>query len=235
MSFFQDIVSIFKKRDIPFIGKVKESDDVYTFHFKKPEDITWRAGQHGLFQITHKKIKNSTVPFTVAAAPGEKVIKITTRIGNNPSDFKKSLLALEEGMTVRMSGPVGSFYLKESSPSLFIAGGIGITPFRSMLKQIEAEDGVDGKQIKLLYMDSNQSYLFKDELDEIAEHTSVNVTYLDSRDGLYQEINQFMNVNKDHGRYFIAGPKSMVDSISGYLQNNRISKRNIKKDAFFGY
>ena len=134
-----------------------------------------------------------------------------------------------------MSGPVGNFYLKDNSPSLLIAGGIGITPFRSIVKQIEAEGNSIEKPIHLLYMDSNKSYIYKDELDGIANNTSISVTYLDSRNDLHQEIDKFTSLYKNNGKYFIAGPKSMVDSISTYLQNNNISKRNIKKDAFFGY
>ncbi len=88
-------------------------------------------------RITHKKIKNGTKPFTLASAPTEKVVKITTRISNDPSEFKKALLELKQGMTISMSGPVGSFYLKDNSPTLLIAGGIGITPFRSIIKQLE--------------------------------------------------------------------------------------------------
>ena len=235
MSFFQDTLSIFKKRDLLFLESYKESEDVYTFLFKKEKDLTWKAGQHGLFSITHKKIKNSTKPFTVASAPTENVVRLTMSIGDNPSDFKKAMLELKQGMKVKMSGPVGSFYLKDNNPSLLIAGGIGITPFRSILKQVEAEWNGAEKQIELLYMDSKKSYLFKDEIDEIANKTSISVTYLDSRENLHQEIDKFTTLNKDNGNYFIAGPKSMVNSISTYLQNNNVSKRNIKKDAFFGY
>ena len=139
MSFFQDTLSIFKKRDLFFLESYKESEDVYTFLFKKEIDLTWKAGQHGLFSITHKKIKNPTKPFTVSSAPTENVVRLTLGIGDNPSDFKKAMLELKQGMNVRMSGPVGSFYLKDNNPSLLIAGGIGITPFRSILKQVEAE------------------------------------------------------------------------------------------------
>ena len=235
MSFFQDALSIFKKRDLIFLESYKESEDVYTFLFEKEEDLTWKAGQHGLFSITHKKIKNSTKPFTLASAPTEKVVKITTRISDDPSDFKKAMLELKPGMKISMSGPVGSFYLKDNSPTLLIAGGIGITPFRSMVKQLEMEGNNTENQIHLLYMDSNKSYLYKDELDEIANNTSIRVTYLDSREDLHQEIDKFSGLYKNDGKYFIAGPKSMVGSISSYLQDNDISKRNIKKDVFFGY
>ncbi|MGN8647348.1 FAD-dependent oxidoreductase [Gracilibacillus sp. HCP3S3_G5_1] len=235
MSFFQDTVSIFKKRDLTFLENYKESEDVYTFLFEKEKDLTWKAGQHGLFSITHKKIKNSTRPFTLASAPTENIVRITSRISDNPSEFKKAMLELEEGMKVRISGPVGGFYLKDNHPSLLIAGGIGITPFRSILKQIEAEGNGNEQQINLLYMDSEKSYIFKDELDEISNNSLVSVTYLDSRKDLNKEIDKFTTSFKDNGTYYIAGPKSMVDAMSTHLQNNNISKRKIKKDSFFGY
>ena len=58
MSFFKDAIAIFKKRELAFIESYKESENVYTFLFEKEKDVTWKAGQHGLFTITHKKIKN---------------------------------------------------------------------------------------------------------------------------------------------------------------------------------
>ena len=235
MSFFQDMLSIFKKRELLFIESYKESDGVYTFLFEKEKDLTWKAGQHGLFTITHKKIKNPTRPFTLAFAPTENMVKITMKINDNPSDFKKAMLELKQGMKVSMSGPVGGFYLKENSPTILIAGGIGITPLRSIVKQIETEGNGTEKPIHLLYLESNKSYIYKDELDGIANNTSLSVTYLDSRNDLHEEIDRSISLYKNDGKYFIAGPKSMVDSISSYLQKNGISKRNIKKDSFFGY
>jgi ferredoxin-NADP reductase len=234
MSFFQDIISIFKKRELPFIESFKESEHVYTFLFEKEKDLTWKAGQHGLFRITHKKVKNHTRPFSVASAPEENLVQITMRISDEPSDFKKAMLELKQGMTVSMAGPVGSFYLKDNRPTILIAGGIGITPFRSIVKQIEANGNGIEKPIHLLYMDSQESYLFKDDLDGIVKKTSINVVYLNSRDNLHQEIDKYISLYENDGKYYIAGPKSMADSISSYLQKNKISKQNIKKDAFFG-
>ena len=57
----------------------------------------------------------------------------------------KSSIKLKHGMKVKIGGPVGSFYMQDNSPSLLIAGG-GITPFRSILKQLEAEGNHDGKE-----------------------------------------------------------------------------------------
>ncbi|MBJ6362559.1 FAD-dependent oxidoreductase [Paenibacillus sp. GCM10012307] len=188
-----------------------------------------------MFSITHKSIKNDTRPFSLSSALTENVVRITTRIGKQQSEYKKSLLELTQGMNIMMRGPVGSFYLKDESPTLLIAGGIGITPFRSILKQIEEARNEVEKQIYLLYMGENKKFLFKDQLDEISKRTSTSVTYLDSREELHQEINKFSSLYMNNGKYYIAGPKSMVESVSNYLQGNQVAKQNIKKDAFFGY
>lgn len=233
MGFLQDMIAVFKKRKLVFIGSYKESEDVYTFVFEKEKDFSWKAGQHGLFSITHKKIKNPTKPLTIASAPSENVVRLTTKIKDNPSDFKKAMLEIKQGMTMSMSGPLGSLNVNDERPTILIAGGMGITPFRSIVKQMEAKGDGNNKPIHLLYLDSEKSYLFKDELD--ANNASINIMYYDSRDNLLQEIDKFSKLYQNNGQYMIAGPKSMVDSISSYLQNKSISKKNIKKDAFYGY
>ncbi|WP_026702798.1 FAD-dependent oxidoreductase [Salibacterium aidingense] len=235
MSFFKDMISVFKKRELSFLESSKESEGVHSFLFEKPKDVTWTAGQHGLFTITHKKVKNSTKPFTLSSTPAENVVKITTLINDEPSEFKQALLELKHGMNIKMSGPVGSFHLKDNRPALLIAGGIGITPYRSVLKQLEAEGRYNEKQLNLLYMSNKMPDIFKEELGEMAENNVMNVKYVDSRDHLYEEIDKFITLYQNNGNYFIAGPKSMVDSISVDLRSKNISKRNITKDGFFGY
>src|SRR4051812_8842826 len=235
MSFIKDALAIFKKRELLFLESSKESEDVYSFLFEKDKGLSWKAGQHGLFSITHKKIKNPTRPFTVASASTENIVKLTMKMNDNPSEFKQAMLELKQGMKISMAGPVGSFYLKEDRPTMLIAGGIGITPFRAILKQIAEERKSIEKPIHLLYLDSKKTYLYKDELDRIADNISISITYLDSKDNLHQEIDKFVDLYTNNGNYFIAGPKAMADSISSYLQRGTISKRNIKKDTFYGY
>lgn len=232
MSFFRDALSVFKKRDLTFLDSYQEVEGVYTFLFKKEDDLNWKAGQYGLFTITHKKIKNPTKPFTIASAPHENVVRITTRISHHPSDFKQALLDLTPGMQIRIAGPVGSFYLKENQPTLLIAGGMGITPFRSILNEIEVEGNRDRKNINLLYMNSEKTFLFQ---GEFARKEFVHVEYLDSRDDLHLQIDEFINIHDNKGKYLVAGSKSMVDSVSTYIKNKNISKRNIKSDYFYGY
>ncbi|MDQ0157509.1 FAD-dependent oxidoreductase [Robertmurraya andreesenii] len=235
MGIIQDISRILKKRELKFIESYKESEEIHSFIFEKEKDLNWKAGQHGVFSILHKKIQKPTRPFSVASAPEENIVKITMVISEHPSEFKKAMLELSPGMKISMRGPIGPLYLDDKSPSLLIAGGIGVTPFRSILKQIEMVKGGIRNPITLLYMDSNKSYIYKNELDEMAKNPSIMINYLDSRDRLYQEIDRFTTMHKESGIYCIAGTKAMVDSVSVYLKGHGIPKRNIKKDVFMGY
>lgn len=236
MGFLQDnLIPFFRQREIVFRERRGEADDAVSFLFDKPADLTWKAGQYGLFTITHKKIKNATKPFSVSSAPAENVIRITTRVRENPSEFKRALLELEPGMKVTMRGPVGPFYLKDKSPALFIAGGIGITPFRSILRQIELEGGGGERQIRLLYVDGDGRFLFREELDRIADGSAVAVDYLDSRDRLHRELDRLADAYRTGGRIMIAGPQSMANRLAAELKSRNIPGKNVVKDAFFGY
>ncbi|SEN92771.1 Ferredoxin-NADP reductase [Amphibacillus marinus] len=235
MSFFKDMIAVFKKKELTFLSSSKESEGVYTFSFEKPSDLTWQAGQYGLFTITHKKIKNSTKPFSIASAPTENVINITTMVKEQPSAFKQALLDLKPGDTIKMGGPVGAFALNQQDATLWIAGGIGITPYRAMLKQLEQAIGQPAQPIELLYLDSEQGYLFKDQLTELESKQIIKVKYLKTREQLHQEIDSFIAKHQNTGSYFLAGPGGLVKSVAEYLQSQDIAKRQINKDSFYGY
>lgn len=235
MGFFEDIKPMFKKRDLIFLESLRESENVYSFHFDKADDLHWKPGQHGIFAITHKKIKKPTRPFSVASSPSENIIKISMEITSNPSEFKKAMLELKKGMKVSIRGPFGPLHLDHMSPSLFIAGGIGITPIRAILKDVESHRNNGTNTMKLLYLDSKGSYLYKDELQVIASSTPLEIQFLKAREELYLGIDEFVKQYKNSGKYFVAGPKSLVDSATSYLKQNGISKHCIKKDVFFGY
>lgn len=235
MSFLTDnLIPIFKKHELLFKESYQEAESIHTFVFEKENDLSWKAGQYGLFAITHKKMKKGTKPFSVSSAPAENVVRITTRIAEQPSDFKQALLELKPGMKFSMSGPLGPFYLKEQGPVLLVAGGIGITPFCSMLQQLQLTETQSERPVRLLYLDGTQSHIYRSELDGHAANSAVSIQYLNSRDELNAELDRYATLHAD-GQYFVAGPKSMVDAVTVYLHNKKIPKRNIAKDAFFGY
>ena len=232
MPIFKDLAPILKKREMRFLERIEESEGIHTFVFAKDADLTWKAGQHGVFSIAHKKVKKPARPFSIASAPSENTVKISMAIGDSPSEFKKAMLELEPGMVLKMRGPIGSLYLKDNGPTLLIAGGIGITPFRSML--IEAK-GKPDLQVKLLYIDTKGTFIYKQELDRLAADSVMELEYISSREELYQHLGQTVSTWSNSGNYYIAGPKALADDVSKHLKANGIVKGNIHKDIFWGY
>ncbi len=114
------------------------AQDAKLFEFERPVEFSYTAGQAVDLTLLNPKFSDErgmTRTFTIASAPHEKILSIATRIGK--SGFKRSLGALEVGEEVLIEGPFGSFGLSSdlSRPAVFMAGGIGITPFISMLRK----------------------------------------------------------------------------------------------------
>ena len=237
MNFSTDLLPLFKKKEIIFKDRYKETGDIYTFIFELENHITWKAGQHGIVTIKHKKIEKSTRAFSIASTAEENHIKISMRISDNPSEYKKTLLELEPGMKLTMRGPIGSFYIRNNKPLLFVAGGIGITPYRAILKDLEINKANinSSKDIQLLYLDSENNFIYRDDLDELSKILKFDLKYISKRDDLIREVNNFVSKYNNNADYFVVGTNSMVSSIKEILINQKISKKNIIKDTFIGY
>lgn len=235
MGFIKDIIKVFKKTELIFDHSLKEAEDLYTFVFKWNTPIAWQAGQHGIFTISHKKIKKPTRVFSIASSYEEKEVRISTKITQNPSQYKTALLNLEKGQKMSMRGPIGGFYLKDQKPSLFIGGGVGMTPFRSMLKDLELHKEKCPKELQVLYIDSKQAYLYEDFLKEINQSTQIKVCFFSDRKDLYKDIDAFIEKWGNRGNYYVVGSKKMTDGIKKTLKEKGVSSSNIKRDTFFGY
>lgn len=233
MGFLKDAAAVFKKKELIFKERRQISGDVYTFSFEKPEGLSWQAGQHGLFTITHRKVKPPTKPFTISSAPREDVIEVTTRIDDRPSDYKQALLELEPGMEMTMSGPAGSFHTDGGERTVFIAGGIGITPFHAMLSELaDADIRVETPPV-LLYIDGEGKFTYSGELSDISGRGIAEVRFIESSEGLHKELELLEGADVE--KYLIAGPYSMVESVSKHLIGTGVPKKNIRKETFIGY
>lgn len=232
LRFLKDVTPMMNKQKVSFIRCQREKEDLYTFLFKPEKAFSWKAGQHGIFTIQHTNISKPTRPFSLSSAPSEPAIAITTRVSESPSEYKQALMQLKTGDTIEMRGPIGPLYLEDEVPSLLIAGGIGITPFRSILKQLAEQD--THPPVRLLYIDSKGTLLFKDELDTFQHNPNTDIIYLKSRDALQKEIQAYVKDYRDTANYYIGGSRTMVKSVTAYLNENGISKKDIRKDLFFG-
>ncbi len=211
----------------------QEDEGIYTFVFEPAKPLEWRAGKHAMFFISHKKINKAMRLFSISSCPSENIIAITTKIGENPSDYKKALLELVAGMKMTLRGPIGPFALQYTRTNCFIAGGIGITPFRSMMKELDISKQKFDGSIKLLYINSRGSHLFGEELKAM-ENEKTSTEFFTDKQVMTSSIKHVTSQN-DSTVYFIAGTKQMTKSIKQMLINLGIKKKNIKTDTFTGY
>jgi ferredoxin-NADP reductase len=238
MGLMKDLLSLFQKHTILFKEKNIENEGVVSFLFTSEENLTWLPGQHAGFTIPKANAAGKpTKPFSIASTPEEGVIRLTTKVPEGPSAYKRYLMSLNPGDSIIMSGAVGNFFVGDTTkPILFIAGGIGITPYRALLKNYDKSKTSTPPNIKLLYINSSNEFTYKTELDALQEANDfISIKYLRERTTLTEEIMHFTNEHKNNAYYFISGTPTMVNSIKKLLKENGISAKAIKSDSFRGY
>jgi ferredoxin-NADP reductase len=223
---------------LAFIGSHPVVGNVISFEFQPEQPLTWQPGQYMHYVLQHPDADDRGVErwFTNSAAPFENKVMISTRIDTeHGSSFKRALLALKPGDIVEADGPEGDFTIDDDSRNyIFVAGGIGITPFRSML----AEAHSTGKQIHatLLYANRNQDIPFKDELDSIAAtNDQIRVEYIVDPNKLDVDIIKRCIDNTANPLVYLSGPEPMVKGFATGLEGLGVQKDTIKLDDFPGY
>ena len=218
--------------NIRLVRKFTEAGNVVSFIFKPEQAIEWEAGQYLTLTIPDMPPVNNERTFTISSAPYEKNIQITTRI--TESQFKQRLNKLEVGEVVEADQFGGDFVWEDrDEPMIFIAGGIGITPFHSMLKQREHEN----KQMPviLLYALRDAEIPFKAEFDRLAAaHPELHIHYLVGERLNTENIQKFIPQIKQSYVY-LSGPEPMVDALEESLAELGVSKNHLKQDWFPGY
>jgi ferredoxin-NADP reductase len=200
-------------------------EGVKTFVMQPKRPIKYTAGQYGVWFLPKFIWGKPARLFTIAASPTEGVLKITTHISDSP--FKKKLDSLKVGSSIYLSGPFGVFTLGKNPPkkAVFVAGGIGITPMRAMMKY--AKDTNIDTDMTLIHVAKNL-YLFRGELSKIA-HESHYIT----RDDLAETVRRVVAKQGKNVPFYISGPPAFVETAIGELKN--LGATTIKTDGFLGY
>jgi glycine betaine catabolism B len=218
----------------------------------------YTAGQFAFFDIggVYNDPKGPIRHFTISSSPTENFIMFSTRIRDSP--YKNRLLTLEEGAKVKVRGPEGQFVLHQdySKPAVFLSGGIGVTPFRTMIKYATDKQ----LPVKIVMFDSNRNLsniLFKTEFDDWAGiNKNLKIIYTISEVDRHEQTLPSSNDWKgEHGRinkamilkyvdtnvlnnsiFYICGPPSMLKAMQALLQEDLdIPKDRIKVEEFTGY
>lgn len=235
-----------------------EGTDMISFKFSRtdqPNYLNYNAGQYSVVDLgTKEDPEGTTRSFTIASSPSEKeFILISTRIRDTP--FKKKLAGMSIGSPVKITAPMGEFILPTdySKPLIFLSGGIGVTPFRSMLKY--ATD--NQLPVMIIVFDSNRNQkniLYKEEFDEWAKlNKNLKIIYTitdessnaDKEDDWKGErgyinremLTKYLTRNElDNSIFYICGPPGMLKAMQKLLEVDlHIPKQRIKIEEFTGY
>ena len=207
----------FKK--IKFLSKQNEYDDVYTFFFDK-KDVAYEAGQYAHLLIEGETREVRELSF--ASAPSEDSLMLTMHVGSN-TEFKNKMSKLSEGDEVSLFKIKGKLEFPQVNEKsyVFLSGGVGITPFRSILKENKEKDlRIDLVQVQ------RGDFLFKNELESL-----VNNYYSISPENFDDEITNIIEKNRS-SLFYICGSKRFVDGISNLMEKNMIDKDRIQIESF---
>jgi ferredoxin-NADP reductase len=220
---------------LSLINKEHLVDNVWAFRFQPSEPLNWTAGQYVRVELPHDTPDDEGTKrwFTNSAAPYEGIVQITTRV--TESTFKQALSKLEEGSELQLiENPEGDFVWEDSSlPIIFVAGGIGVTPFRSILKQ-RVHDQLPLK-VTLIYGSRTEDVPFKDELAQwSAANTELAVKYVVGEPLAAEKLSE-LEPNLNRSLVYLSGPEPMVEALGDDLKAHGLPEAQFKQDAFPNY
>lgn len=219
---------------LKLIKKQPEVGDVTSFFFQPEEPLEWRAGQFLYYKLPHRNMdeRRDTRWFTVASAPFEGHVRLATRLIEGRSTFKNTLNNLALGESIDVDGPEGEFIMDDPTREyIFVAAGIGITPFRSILA--DANHRKLQPNVKLLYISSDEPPLFIDDFENIAKDNPHFKITLSAE--ITKEVVKRFLIGSVDPYVLVTGPEPMVESVVLTFKELGIKGDHIKTDYFVGY
>lgn len=219
----------------------KETENVFTLSLSCDNvSQIYKAGQIVVIYKTDKN-QNKSKEYSISSAPREKYINLTIkRVG----DFSRFITDKKVGDILFGSSPFGYFYSETADADVvFIAGGIGIAPLRSML--VEYLRDSKQRNINLFYSNKTlQDIVFKDELDELYSNYKniFNIHYYLTKENIVSEniksgrlpIDDILKVKRTKTvEFFICGSRDFVNSYRYMLTANGVQERYIFTEEFF--
>jgi ferredoxin-NADP reductase len=234
----------------PLTKREEVAEETMAFHFAKPTDFQFRAGQSidmTLLNPPESDAEGNIRTFTLASPPFESDLMIATRMRDTA--FKRVLRKAALGFEVKIEGPSGSFVLhrRAEKPAVFLAGGIGITPFLSIIRQATHEKAPH--HVYLFYSNRRpEDAAFLELLSETAKpnpnfHLVATMTGMDNSRREWKGETGFINKEMlikylptlQGPIYYLAGPPAMVAAMRLMLTEAAIDEDDIRTEEFSGY
>jgi ferredoxin-NADP reductase len=246
---FSFIISPKGRHVLTLKQKAKVGDGVYDFAFTTVRPLKYKPGQYMEWTLGHKPSdsRGNRRYFTLASSPTEGGALLGVRFYEHPSSFKRALASLEPGDKIAAGSLAGDFTLPErkNQKLVFLAGGIGITPFRSMIKYLL--DKNERRDIALFYSNRTaEEVVFHDVFDEAHEQLGIKTVYtLTEKNQLppnwggevgYIDANMIARQVPDYKDrlFYISGSHTMVAAFKDILRGMGIHRSRIKTDFFPG-
>jgi len=206
-----------------FDHKRREYGSTYTFRFYSPEPFPFTAGQWLHVSCGEPEISRSTVRhLSIASAPSDPYLEFSMDLASE-SLYKQKMAQLEPGATVQVFKLIGDFTvpLDTRGPLVFIAGGLGMVPFRSLIRDLAG--GKRAEDWQLLQV-SRDFFLYEDEIS-----TYMNPQIRVSR----KELDSvWPKILKDKAVYYVCGSERFLEGMSERLAQSGVSEDQIRTENF---
>jgi ferredoxin-NADP reductase len=220
------------------------------FHFEKPDGFTFQPGQCGDFTLPNppqNDAEGNKRSFSLACAPYEDDLFITTRMRDTA--FKRSLKLIDLGTELEFEAPWGELTLHNdtSIPAVFLTGGIGITPVRSIVLQA-THDKLAHPLFAFYSNRTPRDAVFLEELTA-AQRANPNFTLIATMTEVESSPTQWSGEtgyiteamlkkhlpDRSHAIYYLTGPPEMVAAMQKLLKAANVKETNIRAEEFSGY
>jgi ferredoxin-NADP reductase len=236
-----------KKFVTSLIDRHDIAENTLEFVLRRPIGFDFKAGQHISMQLREMLFedrKGNRRTFSIASAPAEDNLHMATR--KTGSGFKRTIAEAAQP-AVEIIGPNGHLIRDESRPAVLIAGGIGITPFRSII--VDALNRQFQQPITLLFSNVSAAEIaYHDFFLNVARQHPDKFSYVQTITGEEESDASWSGERriidaafiKDYVQdlsavtFYVCGPPAMVTDITGILKNN-VDQDYILSESFWGY
>jgi ferredoxin-NADP reductase len=232
------------------LNRVEVAEGTIAFHFEKPTGFDFKPGQSADLTLPNPPetdAEGDVRTFSIASAPFEDQLMFATRMRDTA--FKRSLKKMPLGTVVKMDSAMGSFTLHKNSakPAVFLAGGIGVTPFSSIVRQADHDRAPH--KLYLFYSNRRPEDAPFVEVLQNLEKTNPQFRFIATMtemrrskktwNGETGRIDQEMlskYLNELRGPiYYVAGPPALVSGMRKMLVASGVDEDDIRSDEFSGY
>lgn len=222
-----------------------EAANIRTFYFRPERPVHYTAGQYTELKLPHERPdkRGTRRWFTLSSSPTDELLTITTKYAGDDksSSFKKALFRLQPGTEVHLADPMGDFVLPKliQTQLVFIAGGIGITPYHSILRWLS--DTREERPIRLLYgVRSEDEIIFQETFRKAGVEPVIMVSepsdsWGGERGRISAELVLDLAKPTEDALIYVSGPEPMVRSLGKDLTAAGLDKRQVVTDEFPNY